>query len=95
MLRMTGPRVLVQRTANESLRSSVLEVIQLDDTPSNFALVISVGSGRMLANGTRREIPLKEGDRIVCKNFSGADVEIEGKTYTIVEEDDILAIIEP
>lgn len=55
--------------------------------------VIAVGTGRILDNGKRNELNVKTGDRVLFSKYGGNDVNIEGKEYTILDEDQIYAII--
>ncbi len=57
-------------------------------------IVKAVGSGRLLADGTRVSLSVNENDRVVFNDYAGKKVSHEGKEYMIVSEDDILAIIE-
>ena len=37
---------------------------------------------------------MKEGDRVIINKYSGTEVKYEDTEYTIVKQDDILAIVE-
>ena len=55
--------------------------------------VLSVGDGRLLADGTR--VPsVSEGDRILFSRYSGAEVLVDDEEVLIMNEDEILAIFE-
>jgi len=53
--------------------------------------VMAVGGGRILENGTRVEMDVKVGDRILFSKYAGTEVKLEGKEYMIMRQDDILA----
>ena len=55
--------------------------------------VLSVGDGRMLPDGTRAAIEVREGDRVVFSSYSGAEVEIDDQELLILNADDVLAIV--
>jgi chaperonin GroES len=55
--------------------------------------VVAVGPGRVSDDGTRLEMDVKVGDRVLYGKYSGTDVTLDGKEYLIVRESDILAII--
>jgi len=57
------------------------------------AEVIAVGSGRVLENGTRVPLTVKEGDKVLVGKWSGTEVKIEGEEYVILKEDEVLGII--
>jgi chaperonin GroES len=58
------------------------------------AVVIAVGSGKLLANGTLQPIGVKAGDKILIAKYSGSEVKVVGKDQVIVREDDVLGVIE-
>ncbi len=53
--------------------------------------VLSVGPGKLLDNGSRAEIDLKEGDEVLFGKYSGTDIKVEGEEIKILRESDILA----
>ena len=55
--------------------------------------VVAVGTGRVLENGERVALEVKEGDRIIFSKYAGTEVKYEGNEYLILRESDILAII--
>ena len=58
------------------------------------AVVIAVGSGKLLANGTVQPSELKAGDKILVAKYAGSDVKVVGKDHIIVREDDVLGVLE-
>ncbi len=55
--------------------------------------VIAVGEGRLLNDGQRAAMSVKQGDTVMFKKYSPDEVKIEGETYLVISEDDIIAII--
>ena len=37
---------------------------------------------------------LKVGDKVICAKYSGTDVKYEGVEYSILKQEDVLAIVE-
>ena len=56
--------------------------------------VIAVGPGKLLEDGNRSKMDVKVGDHVLLKSWGGDKVEIEGKEYKIVSQDEILAVVE-
>lgn len=50
--------------------------------------------GKVVAVGDSKKISIKKGQRVIYNKYSGTEVLMEGITYLIVKNDDILAIIE-
>ena len=55
--------------------------------------VIAVGNGRTLDTGDRNPLSVKVGDRVLFSKYGGNEVTIEGQDYTILDEDQIYAIV--
>lgn len=55
--------------------------------------VIATGNGRVLDNGERNSLSVKVGDKVLFSKYGGNEVSLEGKEYTILDEDQIYAII--
>jgi chaperonin GroES len=55
--------------------------------------VIATGNGRVLDNGERNQLSVKVGDKVLFSKYGGNEVSLEGKEYTILDEDQIYAII--
>lgn len=83
----------------------LLDVIETPNTVSGIILkpttqqksdrgtVVATGSGRILSNGKLVPIAVKENDRVLFSKFAGTDIEVDGKIYLMLKENDILAII--
>lgn len=56
--------------------------------------IIATGNGKLLGNGERSELTLKEGDRVLFGKYSGTEVKVDGKEYKILRESDVLAKFE-
>jgi chaperonin GroES len=55
--------------------------------------VVAVGPGKLSDEGTRIEMDVKVGDRVLYGKYSGTDVTHDGDEYLILRESDILAVI--
>jgi chaperonin GroES len=58
------------------------------------ALVVAIGSGKLLDNGTVQAITVKTGDKILIGKYTGSEVKLDGHDHIIVSEDDVLAVLE-
>ena len=45
-------------------------------------------------DGNNVKMQVKKGDRVIISKYSGTEVKYEGVDYTIVRQNDILAIVE-
>lgn len=55
--------------------------------------VMAVGSGKVLDNGTKQEMEVKVGDKIIFSRYSGTEIKVKGDEYLILRQDDILALV--
>jgi chaperonin GroES len=58
------------------------------------ALVIAVGTGKRLDNGTIQPPTVKAGDKILLAKYSGSEIKLDGTDHLILREDDVLAVLE-
>ncbi|WP_152050176.1 co-chaperone GroES [Tautonia marina] len=55
--------------------------------------VVAVGPGKLLDNGSRAEIGLKEGDEVLFGKYAGTEIKVDGEEIKILRESDVLAKI--
>jgi chaperonin GroES len=54
--------------------------------------VLSTGPGRILDDGSRKELAVKVGDRVIYSKYGGTELKLDGKDYIILDEDQIYAV---
>ncbi len=54
--------------------------------------VIAIGPGRVLDDGSRSEITVKVGDKVIYSKYGGTEVKLDGEEYVILDEDQIYAV---
>ena len=59
----------------------------------DMATVVAVGEGRMINSGKIIPLRVKPGDRVLFNKYAGTQVVKDEKTFLILKECDILAII--
>ena len=87
-------RILAQRVDEPDKTSGGLFIPDNAKEKPLEAVVIAVGSGKLLANGTLQPVGVKAGDKVLIAKYSGSDVKLVGKDQIIVREDDVLAVLE-
>ena len=55
--------------------------------------IVAVGPGRVSDDGTRIDMELKAGDRVLYGKYSGTEVTVENEQYLILRESDVLAVL--
>jgi len=94
-LRPLHDRVVVKRVeeAKEQVRGGIIIPDTAKEKPHEGE-VVAVGQGKVLDNGTRLEMALKVGDRILFGKYSGTEIKLDGEEFLIMREDDVLGVIE-
>lgn len=88
-----GDRVVIKRIeVEETTKSGIVLPGTAKEKPQE-AEVVAVGPGGIV-NGKEVKMELKAGDRVLFSKYAGNEVKIDGTEYTILRQDDILAVIE-
>lgn len=86
-------RVVVERVeAEEKTASGIVLPGNAAEKP-DMGIVIAVGEGKTLDNGSKSAMSVKKGDKVIFGKYSGQAVKFDGKEYNIMSESDILAIV--
>ena len=87
-------RILVRRTdADDQTAGGIIIPDTAKEKPQQ-AVVVAVGAGKRLKDGSRKPSVLKEGNNILFGKYSGDEIKLDGDTHLILREDEVLAIIE-
>jgi len=92
-IRPVGDRVVVKPAAKEEITKSGIVIPDTAKEKPQEGTVIAVGSGRLLDNGDRAAMDVREGDRILFAKYGGTEFKLDGEEYLVLKENDILAII--
>ncbi|MDS9473175.1 co-chaperone GroES [Sporosarcina pasteurii] len=93
MLKPLGDRIVIELVEAEEKTSSGIVLPDSAKEKPQEGKVVAAGTGRVLENGQRIDLEVKEGDRIIFSKYSGTEVKYEGNEYLILRETDVLAII--
>jgi chaperonin GroES len=93
-LQPLGDKVVVERDESESKTAGgIVLPDSAKDKPSR-GTIISVGTGKLLDDGTRGEMQVKKGDRILFTSYAPETITIDDEEFLLMSESDILAVIE-
>ena len=88
-----GDRVVLKAImAEETTKSGIVLPGQAKEKPQQ-AEVVAVGPGG-LVDGKEVTMQVKVGDHVLFSKYAGSEVEIDGTKYTVVKQNDILAVVE-
>jgi chaperonin GroES len=90
-----GDRLVIRRfEASEKTAGGIL----LPDTAKNKpqkGKVLAVGPGRLLKDGSRQKLDVKEGDVVLFTNWAGDEFkEARGENVLLMRADDVLAVLD-
>lgn len=86
-------RILLKRIEEkESIKGGIVIPDTAKEKPQE-GLVVAVGNGKILENGTKVSLDVKEGDRVLFGQYSGNEIKVDGEEYLIIREDDVLGIL--
>ncbi len=93
-LQPLGDRVVVQREESEDTTSGgIVLPDSAQDKPSR-GTVISVGNGRLLDDGSRADLQVAKGDRVLFTSYAPEMIKLGEEELLLMREEDILAVIE-
>ena len=93
-LRPLNDRVLVKRVEEDEKTAGGIIIPDTAKEKPQKGEVVAVGQGKMFDDGTRREMEVAAGDKILFSKYAGNEISIDGDELMILREDEILAIIE-
>lgn len=93
-LQPLGDRLVVQRDESEETTAGGLVLPDTAKDKPARGIVLSVGDGRMLKDGSRADMQVKEGDRILFTSYGPEELTVGDQELLLMREDDVLAIID-
>ncbi len=93
-IRPLADKVLVERVEAESKTAGGIVLPDTAKEKPQRGRIVNVGEGRLLEDGTRREVQLKKGDLVLFTSYAGTEIKVDGKEYLIMDESDVMAVIE-
>jgi len=87
-------RILVKRIEEQNKTAGGLFIPDSAKEKPQEALIVAVGNGKVLEDGSLRKLEVKAGDKVLFSKYSGNEIKIDGTEHLILREDDILAVID-
>jgi len=93
-IRPLADKVLVERIEAESKTAGGIVLPDTAKEKPQRGKVVAVGEGKVLDDGSRRQMQVRKGDSILFTSYAGSEIKVDGKEYLIMDESDIMAVIE-
>lgn len=92
-LRPIGDKVVVEPLEEEGKTAGGLYLPDSAKKKPQQGKIIAVGDGKILDDGKRAPMSVKVGDKVLFSKYGGNEVQLDGTEFTILDEDQIYAII--
>ncbi len=87
-------RVVIRREESEETTAGGIVLPDTAQDKPARGVVVSIGDGRVLDDGSRSSFEVKEGDRIIFTSYAGEEFKVGEQNLLLMRESDILAVIE-
>ena len=88
-------RVLVKPVEQESVTASGLYIPESSKEKPIHGVVVAVGPGKRLENGSRVSMSVSKGDTVVyAAGYGATEVQVDGVDHLIMREAELLGVIQ-
>jgi chaperonin GroES len=92
-LKPLGDKVVIEVLESEEKSAGGLYLPDSAKKKPQTGKVIAVGDGKILDDGSRAKMNVKVGDKVLFSKYGGNEVTVDGEEYTILDEDQIYAVV--
>src|SRR6476619_7125350 len=92
-VRPLGDRVLVQPIEEKETKKGGIIIPDTAKEKPQEGSVVALGTGKVDDNGKKVEFTVKKGDKVLIYKYGATEIKVDGESYLIMREDDILGII--
>ena len=92
-IRPLHDRVIVKRLEEETTTPGGIVLPGSAAEKPSQGIVLAVGNGKHLDNGTVRALEVKVGDKVLFGKYSGNEVKVDGEDLIVMREEDIMGIL--
>jgi chaperonin GroES len=87
-------RVLIKRKKAEEVSKNGIIIPSTIIEKTNEGEVLAVGRGRLTTDGEVIPMTVKPGEKVMFNRHAGSEIKLDGETYLLMSEDDIIAVFE-
>jgi len=89
-----GDRVFIKVTASEEKTAGGIFLPETAKEKPQVGEIAAVGPGKRNDDGTRQDVEVKVGDKVLYSKYAGTDIKLGTEEYVLLSEKDILAIVD-
>ena len=93
-LKPLDDRIVIKQSEAEEKTSGGIILPDAAREKPQIGTVVATGPGKILDDGSRGTMSVKNKDEVIYAKYIGSDVEIDGEKYVILRESDVLGIVE-
>ena len=93
-LKPLGDRLVVKPTPREEMTKSGIVLPDTAKERPQEGSILAVGPGRTLDNGSREEIEVAVGQKVLFQKYAGTEFKLDDDELLILKHGDILAIVD-
>jgi len=90
-LQPLGDRVVVRPIKKEEITKGGIVLPDTAKEKPQEGEVLAVGPGKLTDDGTRLEMEVKTGDKVIYAKYAGTEIKIDDDELLIIRDSDILA----
>lgn len=88
-----GDRVFVKVSASEEKTAGGILLPDTAKEKPQVGEITAVGPGKRSDDGSRQEMEVKVGDKVLYSKYAGTEIKLAGEEYVLLSEKDILAVV--
>ncbi len=92
-IRPLHDRVIVKRVEEETTTAGGIVLPGSAAEKPSQGVVLAVGNGKALDDGTVRALEVKVGDKVLFGKYAGNEVKVDGEDLIVMREEDIMGIL--
>ena len=86
-------RIVVKRIEEKENMQGGLYIPDCAKEKPQEAKVVAIGTGKIDDEGKKKPFEVKVGDKVLISKYGGTEIKIDGTTFQVLREDDILGIL--
>jgi chaperonin GroES len=88
-----GDRVFIKVSASEEKTAGGILLPDSAKEKPQIGEIVAIGAGKRNDDGSRQEMEVKIGDKVLYSKYAGTDIKLGSEEYVLLAEKDILAIV--
>ena len=88
-----GDRVFIKVSAPQEKTAGGLYLPDNAQEKPQVGEVVALGPGKRNDDGSRQELDIKTGDKVLYSKYAGTDIKLGTEEYVLLSEKDILAVV--